>query len=161
MYIEGFHPHPYWLREIDKSDGSPDTVVNILSDYYHILMFDLTKEEQIVYHDLEGMVVPHDPNPLSRDMLMYENDSFIKVRMKRDHKYTFGGLSGGMAKNEKGEVVGIITAQDIYRFEFDDDGMLIPNVGVVVEVKNQLYDTVYITPIDLLSDLYEYARKVR
>ena len=156
VYIRGFHPHAYRVRQENKSDGFPDVVIGVLRDYYRFFTQDPRKESQIVFHNLESEVVPHDPNPLFKDALQYENESFIKVLMARDHKISFGGLSGGMVVNEDGEWVGIITAQDIYRFEYGDDGMLV-NPRSIRRVTNQLFDTIYVTPVENFLDLYEYT----
>jgi len=161
IYLRGFHPHPYWIRQENESEGFPDTVVDVLTDYYGVIMLDPRKETQIVFDNLEGEVVPHDPNPLVPEMRKYENEGFIKVRMARDHKFSFGGLSGGMAAtDERGEVVGIITAQDIYRFEYDEHGRFVDpsnNMEIII-VEDQLFDTIYVTPMSSVRDLYEYAR---
>jgi len=161
VYLKGFHPHPFRIRQENEAEGFPDTVMDVLTDYYGVVMFDPRKETQIVFDNLEGEVIPYDPNPLVSNAKEYENEGFIKVRMARDHKFSFGGLSGGMVMDETGEVVGIITAQDIYRFEFDERGRFVDpdeNVGVKV-VTGQFFDTIYVTPMDSISDLYEYARK--
>ena len=79
----------------------------------------------------------------------------------RDHKFPFGGLSGGVALNDKGETFGVITAQNPMRFEIDDQGLFfIPGVGPVPvgEVKKQFWDVIYITPLDSIKELDEYSK---
>lgn len=171
--IKGAHPHAYWVREANKSEGFPDNVVEIFEKYYGVIMKDPTMETQVVLDDLGGKVVKPDPesvrkNPFFSDemkegMLEFENDKYMKVLMRRDHKFSFGGLSGGLAVNDRGEVIGVITAQDIYRFEFDKNGLFVdPNSGhVAAVVEKQLFDTIYITPIDSIADIEEYMRNLK
>lgn len=87
----------------------------------------------------------------------------MKVVMKRDHKFSFGGLSGGVALNDRGEVVGVITAQDIFRFELDENGFFFdPGSGKIgVEIKKQFFDTIYVTPIDSIKDMDAYVANLK
>ena len=169
VYVRGFHPHAHGIREKNKEEGFPDKEISIFETYYGQVVKDLSKESQVVFDNLEGTVVKPDPgallkNPfltdeLKKGLLEFENDKYLKVIMTRDHKFSFGGLSGGEALNEKGEVVGVITAQDIFRFEFDEHGLFfIPGVGVGAIVKKQLFDTIYITPIESIKDLEQYIK---
>lgn len=173
IYIQGFHPHQYWIRKANEKEGFPDKVIPIIEEYYEQITRNLDKETQVVFDNLEGRVVKLDPravlrNPFTSDeekeaALEYENDSYIKVRMVRDHKFSFGGLSGGAAVNEQGELIGIVTAQDIFRFEFDERGLFFDphgNRGVIGEI-NQLFDTLYITPIDALKDLQQKVKEIK
>ncbi len=172
VFIQGFHPHSSEITESNLTDGFKDLVVPILKTFYELREADFAKQREVVFDNLEGIRVKPDPDfvrndPLLSDedknaLLEYENDSYIKVVMKRDHKFSFGGLIGGVALNEKGEAVGIITAQDILRFEYDEDGFLVDPFGhAIFPIKKQLFNTIYITPIESIIDLYDYARQMR
>lgn len=175
VFIQGFHPHPAEITKSNMEDGLKDLIVPVLKNFYELREADPTRQREIVFDNLEGRRVKPDPdsirkNPFLKDeekkaLLEYENDSYIKVHMVRDHKFSFGGLSGGVALNEKGEVVGIITAQDPLRFEYDKQGFLIdPHSGGRIDVfrkKKQFFDTIYVTPIESVIDLYNYARQMR
>ena len=159
IFAQGFHSHPFWLRMENEASGFPETVVPIFADYYKQIMRDLSREQEVVFHNLEGEAVEPRFNPVFPDSNVYENDGYIKVLFPRDHKFSFGGLSGGAARNDRGEVVGIMTAQDIYRFEYDENGLFFdPHSGQFwMEIKKQIYDTLYVTPIDTLQDLRNYV----
>ena len=172
VFIQGFHPHSSEITKSNLTDGFEDLNVPILKTFYELREADLAKQREVVFDTLEGKRVKPDPdsvrkNPalsdeVKKEALEYENDSYIKVVMKRDHKFSFGGLSGGVALNEKGEAVGIITAQDILRFEYDEDGFFVDPFGhTIFIVKKQLFDTIYITPIESVMDLYDYARQMK
>lgn len=175
VFIQGFHPHPSKITKSNKVDGFGDQIVPILKNFYELREADLSRQREVVFDDLEGKRVKPDPdsirkNPLLKDeekkaLLEVENDLYIKIHMARDHKLSFGGLSGGVALNEKGEAVGVITAQDIFRFEYDKQGFFIdPHSGERLEVfnkKKQLFNTIYITPIESIKDLYDYARQMK
>ncbi len=175
VFIQGFHPHSSEITKSNMADGFKDLIVPILESFYELREADPSRQRKVVFDNLEGKRVKPDPdsvrkNPLldndeKKALLEYENDSYIKVHMTRDHKFSFGGLSGGVARNEKGEAVGIITAQDIFKFEYDKNGFFIdPHSGDQVRVirkKKQFFDTIYVTPIESVMDLYDYARKIR
>ena len=172
VFVQGFHPHPKEIRDEDEKEGFKDFVVPILKTFYELREADPLRQTEVVFDNLEGRRVKPDldsirSNPLLRNeekkaLLEYENDSYIKILMARDHKFSFGGLSGGVALNEKGEAVGIITAQNPLRFEYDKDGFSIDPFGhLTITIKKQLFDTIYVTPIESVKDLYDYARQIR
>lgn len=175
VFVQGFHPHPAEITKFNMDDGLKDLIVPVLKNFYELREADLTRQREVVFDNLEGRRVKPDPDSIRKNILLskeekkvlleYENDSYIKVHMVRDHKFSFGGLSGGVALNEKREVVGIITAQDPLRFEYDKQGFLIdPYSGGRIDVfrkKKQFFDTIYVTPIESVMDLYDYARYAR
>lgn len=173
IYIQGFHPHPSEITKSNRADGLEDLVVPILETFYELREADPSRQKEIVFDNLEGKRVKSDPDSIRNNLfldgeqkkalLQYENNSYIKVVTIRDHKFSFGGLSGGVALNEKGEAVGIITAQDPFRLEFDKDGFFFDPFGggLMVTVKKQHFDIIYVTPIESVKDLYDYARQVR
>lgn len=173
VFVQGFHPHSSEITKSNMDDGLKDLIVPILRTFYELREADPSRQGEVVFDNLEGIRIKPDPNAILNNPLLdneakkgaleYENDSYIKVRMARDHKFSFGGLSGGVVLNEKAEAVGIITAQDILRFEYDKDGFLIdPHKGTItVTIKKQYFDTTYVTPIESVMDLYDYARQIR
>lgn len=163
IFFRGFHPHVYDVRQYNATRGQIDKVVDIFSTFYSVRMLDTSKESQVVFDNLEAhRVKPGDLMVEDPDALHYENDRYIKVRSVRDHLFSFGGLSGGAAINEKGQVVGVNTAQDIYRFEFEGDWFKVDPSGTEARmVKRQMYDTLYITPIQSVAELINYARNYR
>ena len=173
VYVQGFHPHSYVIRKENQEEGFSDREVNILGTYYGQITKNHSKESQVVFDNLAGRVVRPNPNSIrgkfflsdedKKAALEYENDRYLKILMVRDHKFSFGGLSGGSLLNDKQEVVGVITAQDIFRFEFDEHGLFFDPHSryVAAEIKKQLFDTMYITPIDSIKDLQNYIRNTR
>ena len=174
VYVQGFHPHSLEIMKSNMDDGFRDLVVPVLKNFFELREADPTRQREVVFDNLVGKRVKLDPdsirnNPLLNDeekegALKYENDSYIKVLMARDHKFSFGGLSGGVVLNEKGEAVGIITAQDIFRFEYDENGFFVdPFMGnhMIINIKKQLFDIIYITPIESVKDLYDYAMQIK
>lgn len=171
LVIQGLHPHPLLISELNEVEGFKDYSIPILRDYYGIRMADPVQKNEVVFDGLKGRVVKPDPvavlrNPLLNDeekkaMLQYENDSYIKVVMARDHKFSFGGLSGGVVL-KNGKAVGVITAQDPFRFELDKRGFFsVPGLGRVANIKAQHFDVIYITPVGSVRELAEYGKRVR
>ena len=173
VYIQGFHPHAYKIRQENKEEGFLDKEVNIFETYYGQVTKDMERESQVVFDNLEGRVVKSDPDAVRKNshlkeeekasLLSLEDGSYMKILTIRDHKFSFGGLSGGIALNEKGEAVGEITAQDISRFEYDERGQFIPELGnvTITSIKDQLFDTMYVTPLDSIKELEEYIKNLR
>lgn len=174
IYVQGFHPHAYSIRQANKTEGFPDKEINIFETYYGQVVKDLSKESQVVFDNLEGIRVMPNLEAILKNKLLddeqkkayleLENDRYIKVLTARDHKFPFGGLSGGVALNDKGEAFGVITAQDIFRFELDEHGLFsMPGGGEVsvIEIKKQFWDTIYITPLDSIKELDEYVKDIR
>ncbi|MEK9180449.1 MAG: hypothetical protein AAB897_03495 [Patescibacteria group bacterium] len=157
VFIEGFHPHPFYIREANAAEGFPDTVISILKDYYGIEMHDKNRESEIVSDRLEARVLAtrekiklagkDDEWGKVKDDINY----YIKVKTDRNHKFSFGGLSGGPVTNGRGELIGLITAEQVVRMEFDDRGMLINPFAAQFKAVS---DTTYVTPIEEILDLY-------
>lgn len=170
VFIQGFHPHPAEVTKSNLVDGLKDIEVPIMDKFYEIRDAELKNQQEVVFDNLKGKVVKPDPNAILNnplftddrkgDLLVYENDSYIKVLTIRDHKFSFGGLSGGVVLNENGEAIGVVTAQDIYRFEYDKDGFLInpSKHSTSLTIKKQNFDIMYITPIESVMELYNFAR---
>lgn len=174
LYVQGMHPHSYQIREENESEGFPDKIIPIFETYYGQVMKDKSRESQVVFDNLEGKRVKPDPDSIRKDrwlsdeqkkiLLEYENSLYIKILVVRDHKFSFGGLSGGVALNSNKEIVGAITAQNPLRFEYDEHGFFfIPGEGPVeiADIKKQLFDTIYVTPIWAVKDLQRFIEEAK
>lgn len=167
LIVQGFHPHPAEITKLNKNDGLTDIFVPILKNYYEIRTADPLLQKEVVFDSLEVRIVDLNSkiridddqnNPLGE--LKYEINTFIRATTARNHRFSFGGLSGGVALklNEKGELeaVGIMTAERPVRFEYDKKGQVVDKT-----VKVAVFDEVMITPIDSVRELYEYARQIK
>lgn len=173
LYVQGLHPHKYLIRQLNAKDGFPDKAIDIFETYYGQKIKDPAKETQIVFDNLKGTVVMPDPESVRSNKLLpedvrkatleYENDSYIKIITERDHRFSFGGLSGGAAINAKGELVGVITAQDPMKFEFDSDGFFFDpdSKEFSLGISKQIFDTIYITPMRAIRDLNKFVEEAR
>ncbi len=172
LHIQGFHPHPPEIIESNLKDGFKDVQIPILKNFYELRGKQLKNTGEVVFDNLAATVIKPDPGALinnrlllpeeKRESLKYENDSYIKVLMDHDHKFSFGGLSGGVALNDSGEAVGVITAQDILRFDSEEKKSKDEHHNFsIITRKNQKFDIIYITPIGSVMDIVNYARLTR
>ncbi len=167
VFVQGFHPHPSEITKSNMADGLRDMIVPILRTFYGLREADPLRQREIVFDSLEATVVKLDEHikiggqePDPSDEIKFKTNEYIEVVTSRNHKFSFAGLSGGVAVrvNEQGvvEAVGIVTAEMPERLEYDKRGYLKKDsVPVVVS------DTIMITPIYSVKDLYDYARQVR
>ena len=158
FFLEGFHVHPYRIREVDMADGYDFPLVPIFRDYYKFSTMNLDKEQEVVFEKLEAKVVVLDKKINLQDadrsfVQQIRNDTnlYIEVRTLKDHRFSFGGLSGTVARNSKLEIAGIVTAEtqrleDVAEL---DHGMTLKKV---------VFDTIMITPIGALEDLDQYLK---
>lgn len=157
IFVGGMHPHPYYIREQDEAEGFKYEIIPIFRDYFLQGTKNIGKEREMVYEIIDGKVVDTDvtvkeiqersgqelrPEGMIEDMRNKAN-LYTQVKISKDHKFSFGGLSGSPAKNMSGEIVGILTMQDLQRFDYDKDEL--QKHGAVVAT--QLFDTVYVAPI--------------
>lgn len=170
--IQGFHFHSREITESNKKDGINDLIIPVLESFYDLRAANPSNQSEVVFEDIKGVIVKPDPDSTINDpfldgeqkktILEFENNLYIKVRTDRDHKFSFGGLSGGVALNSRNEAVGVITAQDIFRFEYGKRSMFFgPHGEVIVVPRKQLFDTIYVTPIKSVMDLVIAARDMR
>lgn len=157
IFVGGMHPHPYYIREQDKAEGFEYEIIPIFRDYFLQGTKNISKEREMVFEIIDGKVVDTEVTvkniqERSGKELRFEGmiedmrniaNFYTQVRISKDHKFSFGGLSGSPAKNARGEIVGILTMQDLGRFDYDKDEL--QKHGAVVAT--QLFDTVYIAPI--------------
>src|SRR3989344_1721514 len=133
VFVEGFHPHHYFFRESNRIEGGyNEKLVPIFKEYYNIDTKDLVREREVVFERISGVVVETDASVFlnqsgssgsvvnrAREMA----NKYFMVKTDRDHKFSFGGLSGTAVKNIKGEIVGILTVEktDFKELENDED----------------------------------------
>ena len=164
VFIQGFHSHPLAITISNMLDGLKDFIVPIFKTFYELRIADLLMQKEVVFDNLEAIVVDTNAHvkigneePNSTDMLRYKVNEYVKVVTIRNHKFSFGGLSGGVAIkiNDKGvpEAVGIITAERPERLEYNKKGQLEEK-----PVHEVVSDEIFITPIYSVKDLYDYAR---
>lgn len=157
VFVEGLHPHPFRVRERNLNEGHKDAVVPILKSYYGIVSLDKNREAEIVADRLEAEVIKDkakiqlgEDRKNQWDELRNSANDYVKIRTRLDHKFSFGGLSGGAVTNARGELIGIITAEGPARLEFDKNGYLRGDSFFVRIV----FDTVYATPITGLENFH-------
>ena len=125
IFIEGYHPHPYYIRLKDQESGKKFQIIPLLKNYYQTVNMDKEDYTEVVYEVLEAEVMAVDKSwadllreikdkNSSKDNLQVtlENQiqNFFVIRTEGDHLFSFGGLSGTVIKNDRGEVVGEVTA---------------------------------------------------
>lgn len=167
LFIQGFHPHPRWVSESNKKEGFHDKFVPIMKFFYEFRLVDPLAQREIVFDSLESKVIITNEhiriNSGHNDPLgdvKYKANEYIKVKTVRNHKFSFGGLSGGVAirinKNGDKEAVGIVTAEEAVRWDYDKKGKLIDK-----KIRVSVAELILITPIESVKELYEYARTLR
>jgi len=167
VFIQGFHPHSSEITKSNMADGLKDVIVPILKTFYDLREADPLKQRETVFDSLEATVVKIDDHvrinhqeDSSLDEVKFKKNEYIKVVTTRNHKFSFGGLSGGVVVriSDKGvpEAVGIVTAERPERLKYNKKGHLEgkPTLEIVS-------DTIDVTPIYTVKDLYEYARQGR
>ena len=173
IFMGGLHPHPYYIRKSDEEDGYKFQIIPIYKDYYRANTRNLEKEKEVVFEKLMGKVTEVDltwdevikrlekkfgkkfPAGSFIEEVGNRTNFFHEVRTSKDHKFSFGGLSGSPARNSKGEIIGILTRQDIDRYDYDEKEL---EEKGMTPIKNQLWDTIYLTPIDSTKELTKYLR---
>lgn len=157
IFVQGVHPHAFLLPQTKAVRD-----LGIIERYYGLVMVDPTRRMRTVFENLNSRVYSLNVKRKVRsgfgarttkfDVLRDATVGFIIVRTAEDHKFSFGGLSGGPVLNTRGEVIGIVTAENPLRFEYDPDNRLITPQGIFV-VGKQVWDQLSVTPITSLSGL--------
>lgn len=164
--IQGFHLHPKEIRDANEREGFKDTVIPIFRTFYGLRFGNECVDTEVVFDSIRARVTGSDihiqvddqeNNPMGK--LKYAVNTYFGVTTLRNHKFSFGGLSGGVVfrSSEGGEpeVVGIITAEKPVKLEYDKEGNLISPCGMPPMVA----DTIMVTPIESVTDLIEYAKQ--
>ena len=162
VVIEGFHPHPYWVREADNAAGCHNILVPILRDYYEMNTRFVEKDMEIVFEKLSAQVVNLNvegvlqvkPGDIAGEARNRSN-LYIQIKTDRDHRFSFGGLSGSAVRNLKGEVIGIVTLEKSH-FRPDQKKTEEKQDGQMYLV--QVFDTVLVTPIESVEVLRQYLK---
>lgn len=168
VFVLGLHPHPFLVRRINQKHGLTDRVVPIFREYYNYETRDQLKEQEVVFDSLEGKVDSvnikihisnEDPTNFVH-RVRYETNLYFKVKTARDHLFSFAGLSGGPVLNEAGETVGLITAEtpNIIWPDLKGNPLFDNILKLTFEVR---FEDLYLTPIESVKDLYDYAKNAR
>ena len=154
VVVEGFHVHPYAVRQVDEEAGYKYPTLTIFSDYYKMPTKDITKEQEIVFERLEAQVTAIEKKIAIGGQgsgvvqnLRNTTNSYVEIKTKKDHLFSFAGLSGTVVRNEQGETVGIFTAGP--EVEVDPDtGQKLPG-GITI--MKRVFRTAYLTPIQAVN----------
>lgn len=163
VWIEGFHVHPFWIREKHQSAlGYQEKLVPILRSYYGLGTRFLAKEREIVFEKIEGIVQvvgakanlsPPAGEPAMVTKVRNQSNTYFKIKTNQDHHFSFGGLSGTAVRNDRGEIVGIVTVEE-QRFEVDPETMVQSPDGQIY-VK-PVFDILLVTPIETVANLKKF-----
>lgn len=154
---EGFHVHPYLTVESNKGQGYEERIVPIWDKYYNLGTKNIEKRTVIVFERIKGRVFKTDQAGELGDRTMIGEarelaNTYIMVKADKDHKLSFGGLSGSVVKNTKGEIVGIHSMGPNEEFEKAE------KIGDV-QYLNRVYKTFGFIPIESVVDLKQYLEK--
>lgn len=106
VFVRGIHPHPTVLQEIKK-------IIPIFRNYYGRL----GRNNEFVYDNLAGKIkdlatrIQNKNIGGSSELLSDVSNTYIKLETEEDHKFSFGGLSGGPTVNDKNELVGVNSSE--------------------------------------------------
>lgn len=164
IIVEGFHPHPYWIRESDKEEGYKFPLTHIYKDYYNLGTKNLEKEQEVVFEKLEAVITAIDQKFKIKGQgsgivqgLRESANLYIEIQTTKNHKFPFSGLSGTVVRNKKGETVGIFTAGPEVEYDPETKKEL-PDGSFLAK---QVFRTAYITPIESVKDLRLYLESKR
>ncbi len=116
-FTRGIHPHPKKYQDAGR-------LLPLMRGYYFIL----GRDGEFVYDNLEGEISDLDKRIENKKiggsskMLADVTSSYIELKMKKDHHFSFGGLSGGPTVNDREEVVGINSSEVGGYLEITEDG---------------------------------------
>lgn len=118
VFVRGIHPHPVGL--IGNKKIIPITLI-----YYG----ELGTGQEFVYDDLEAKVtdlaykIKNEEIGGSSELLSGITNTYIKLETKEDHRFSFGGLSGGPTVNGRNELVGINSSEKEGGLELTREGI--------------------------------------
>ncbi len=156
VFVRGLHLHRKALTKHNLKRDIVDKVVPIISDYYDNYGYaEKSSASQVVYENIPSVVVEIDVrasvdgNEGLFGAIKDKYNRYVHVETVYDHVDSFGGLSGGVMVNEGGEIVGIITLEQV-GFE------TVPFFGpFLMNVKT--YENIFVTPIEYFRELFDYA----
>ncbi|OGM99475.1 MAG: hypothetical protein A3B91_04165 [Candidatus Yanofskybacteria bacterium RIFCSPHIGHO2_02_FULL_41_29] len=160
VWIEGLHPHPLNVREADEADGFKFLALSVYKDHYRLSSKENEDKTEIVFEKFEALIEVADTNikiggqgqSMVQDIRNLSN-LYMGIRTKKDHRFPFGGLSGTVVRNSKGETVGIMTGEST---EADYDKDKVQPLGNGYFVAERVYKMAAITPIKAVNDLKKY-----
>lgn len=118
VFVRGIHQHPASLIGDKK-------IIPISLIYYG----ELGTGREFVYDDLEAKVIDlafkikNKEIGGSSELLSEVTNTYIKLETKEDHRFSFGGLSGGPTANERGELIGINSSEKGGGLELTREGI--------------------------------------
>lgn len=118
IYVRGIHTHGSKFQKDKK-------ILPVLREYYGLL----GASSEFVYDDLEGIVSDLNKIITNKDiggtpkLLADISGTYIELKMKQDHGFSFAGLSGGPTVNERNELVGINSSEVSAYFELTKRGI--------------------------------------
>lgn len=114
VFVRGMHPHPEHLWQGKQ-------IVPILKGYYSMSW----SRNEFVFDDLVGRVINLTKEIKNKDIgikiesIAEISNTYIELKTDEDHKFSFGGLSGGPSVNERGELIGINSNEAQAHWEID------------------------------------------
>jgi len=168
VIVQGIHPHSQELIDQNEKEGFRDTVVPIFRNFYEMRFGNKCVGREEVFDTLPAVVTKLNMSVLVDDTehdplaeLRHKTNRYFEVRTLRNHRLSFGGLSGGVVlrlnKDSGPEAVGILTAEAPVKFEYDEDDKLTSPCGTPPSIAN----TIMVTPIESVAEEIEYARRMK
>lgn len=120
IFVRGIHPHPTKLQD-------NKVILPIFREYYGVL----GREDEFVYDTLEGKITKLKVNLINKniggssELLSEISNNYIGLETNDDHRFSFGGLSGGPTVNERNELVGINSSEKQGGWEMEQEGNMI------------------------------------
>lgn len=140
--IEGYHPHPYYVRLKDEESGKKFQLIPLLKNYYQTVRVDMENYTEIVYEILEARVVEVDSSLAltgqKKEEISVRVQGFYKIKTKDDHFFIFGGLSGTLVRNDQGEIIGDVKAEQIQYGEQNKIIYVTPIKSIMNEIEDLL-----------------------
>jgi len=161
VILEGFHPHPQSIIDSNKNEGYDEILVPIWDKHYNLGTSNYDKSIEMVYEKIAGKVISVDAvAPLGVedivDLARELSNTYVMVRTLKDHKFSFGGLSGTIVRNTTGEIVGMVTIEK-ENFEPDTEEMNRSQDGN--QYVKKVFNIIGFTPIASVANLKDYLIK--
>ncbi len=126
VFVKGIHPHHPKLR-------SDKVIIPIFQEYYQMIwrnpnrVYLISEGDEFVYDDLPAKVMNLTKELKNKNMgikiesIAEISNTYIELKTDEDHKFSFGGLSGGPTINERGELIGINSNEIQAHWEIDPE----------------------------------------